>query len=696
MAAPEGSAQRPRSHVLMDEYDRAVAAGDDAAADRLLREATFAATQDGTAPDGVTFNPATGQMEDLTLRQDPTLFGGRTGAAMQGAGQGLSFGAMDEVVGALHGLTGPGSYAENSAYARDVMRDDLARARDEHPVVAYGAEIAGGAASSIGAASALGMTGAGTLGAQARQGAALGAAEGAVYGGMSAEGGAAERAAGAAKGAGIGGLTGFAAPYAIEGARRGFDTLVGGPVASMRSAPSQVRASRAVQTAVDRSGRSVDEIEAGIRNAHAAGQTGYAIADATGYSGQRMLAGAARTPGDGRQEIVEFLTRRQDGQGRRIAGALDDALNAPRNPQNLPAVPGGQAPKDFRGATADAVRDRLTRARNTVADAAYEAARRDAGPVDVRNALSVIDERIAPMQGSGIAGDGIDAKLTRYRSRLAAQPGGEAYPGASSVELSDFNRILGVKQDIADDIGAAVRAGRNYEARTLMQLKDALDQALEGASGAYREANDGFARASRVIDQIDAGKAATSPRARVADTLGHYRAQTPEGQAAFRAGYTDPLMAKIENSAPGVNKARPFLSDGATEELRAMAKDPDDLLSFLQRENTMFQTANAASGGSMTADNLADSADVLTRGSSAVGNLLTGNFVGAARQIADGVMNTLSGRNTATREEIARMLLSGDIRDVLAPAIERELQNALRSAYGEAAIRSLERTTNPL
>ena len=44
------------------------------------------------------------------------------------------------------------------------------------------------------------------------------------------------------------------------------------------------------------------------------------------------------------------------------------------------------------------------------------------GTLDVRGALGVIDARTGGMAGSGVTGDGIDAKLLGYRDRLAAQP----------------------------------------------------------------------------------------------------------------------------------------------------------------------------------------------------------------------------------------------------------------------------------
>ena len=110
------------------------------------------------------------------------------------------------------------------------------------------------------------------------------------------------------------------------------------------------------------------------------------------------------------------------------------------------------------------------------------------------------DDRIGGMQGSRVAGDAIDSKLAGYRARLAAQPG----PDGVMRELSDFDRVLGVKQAVQDDIGAAVRAGRNNEARELGKLVKELDAALR-ASRYVSHGKRRLPRRLKVIDAVDEG-----------------------------------------------------------------------------------------------------------------------------------------------------------------------------------------------
>lgn len=643
MLAPQQPKERPQSQVLMDQYEAAVAAGNDAEADRLLKEATYAATQDGSAPDSVTYNPNTGRMVDLDLKQDPVLFGGRGGAVLQGGGQGLGFGAFDEAVGALHGVTGGGTYQQNYDYARDVMRHDLQRSREQYPITTIGAEVLGGVGSGLGATSAVpaARTMAGTMG----QNIGLGAGLGALYGFGAGEGDG--RAKNALKQGEVGGAAGALAQPLAWAVRTGWNALANAGRNVMPSA-SPVSVGNALNAALKGSGQSSDEVVNALKTASADGQDVFRLADALGISGQRSLSGAVRQGGEAKRIASEFLDTRQAGQGERLSRLVSDALGIDD--------------------TANATRATMTAARGRAADAAYDAARRGAGPVDIRGALSVIDDRIGGMQGSGIRGDGIDAKLSGYRSRLASQPGGPAHPGASSVELSDFDRVLGVKQAIQDDIGTAIRAGRNNEARELGRVVNALDEALEASSAGYRSANDAFRTASREIDQIDAGIAASRPGRRAADTVAEYGGLQSDAQrGAYRAGYGNEVLGRIERAAEGVNKARPLTSQKSAEELAAMARDPALLSRAIGRENTMFQTRNMALGGSQTADNLMDIA-----GTNALARIPT-----TAMGVLDaglGAVNSLArGQNAATREAIVRALLSSgdEAATALAGAVAR-------------------------
>jgi hypothetical protein len=95
-----------------------------------------------------------------------------------------------------------------------------------------------------------------------------------------------------------------------------------------------------------------------------------------------------------------------------------------------------------------------------------------------------------------------------------------------------------------------------------------------------------------------------------------YQALRPEAQAAFRAGYVDPLIAQTQGAAFGVNKARPFLNDAFRDEAAAMAPGNSLMQRRLAGELTIFErrAVGAASIAKFNpADNLWTAVLVATR-----------------------------------------------------------------------------------
>ena len=624
--APQPS-KKSRSAELMD---AAIAAPSEDEYRRLMAEANAAAVEDGETPDGVVFNPNTGALTDIGLRQDK----GRANAVMQGVGQGVSFGGMDEAVGALYGLTGPGTYQQNRDYALASMRGDLKSARDNHRKTTVASEVGGGLLNALGTMGLVG-TGKSLVGTMGRN-IGMGAATGAAYGFGQAEGGAENRLAAGRKGAAFGGIAGAAAQPLAWGMRQAGNALVGA-YRNVIPGASQAAIRNALGEVVEQSGQSVDDVVAALRAAANEGQGNFTVADALGEAGQRQLAGTARRGGSARQVAAEFLDSRQAGQGERVAQFVDDALGV-----------GGK--------TADATRAGLTESRRAAADAAYGAARDQAGAVNLNKAIGAIDDLLMrdPILGdTPLTRGAMGERLMQVRSQLTN----------GDTQLIDFNTVLNLKSDLFEQMQRNPRL-----AATMRPVYSALDDALEGASSGYRAANDSYRAASRVIDQLDEGAAAFRPSQRGADTAAQYAGLSGDAErAAFRAGYGDRALAGVERGAFGANKARPFTSQKSAEEIGAMATDPARFARQIGRENTMFATRSAALGGSKTADNLADmlSTNWLER-------VPTGPM-DAVRSGVNALGHLAKGQNPATREAIVRQLLStGDeAAQALAAAVAR-------------------------
>lgn len=602
--------------------------------------------------------------------------GGSIDAALLGAHNAMSLGFGDNLRGlgsGIGGLVSGEGFGPAYARGRDETRALYESAQDNYP----GSYLAGQVAGSIpaGAGMAPELAGKGVLASIPRM-AAFGAAEGGLYGAGEANG--ENVLANAGIGAALGGGLGAAAVPAVAGVRA-LGRGAGGIVEALSGRPSQSRAGGVIARAMDRAGMGVDDVRLSVAQALADGQPMYRVADALGPSGARSLSGVARQPGAARQEIIDFLEGRQAGQADRIGGFLTEALGTPDTAAQREA--------------------RLIARRGDIANVNYEAARQGAQPVDVRGALDAIDNIIGPYEAGPVGTDATGGVLRGFRDRLRV-PDGKLPDGVSAMELSDFDAVLKVKKDLGDEIEVARRAGRNNAVREMMQVQQQLDAALEAASGGYRAANDTFRNQSRVIDAIGEGRNAARP-GREADALNAYRAlpqstlPVPAGEpafdtarAAFRSGYADPLMARIENAAPGVNKARPLLSPKNRAMMDEMAQDPTMFSRRLDRENAMFETRNAAMGGSRTADNLADQTDVA---GSVLPEMLVSPKQTTISAATRAFQDAMSSAGEQTRLLVARALLSADPEAALRPLLRKEIVSQAQMRAAESVVRALGR-----
>lgn len=566
-----------------------------------------------------------------------------------------------------HGTFSP---AEGYDYAKAREDQEMGDARKNTGLAGDAAEMAGGAVTGGGLAKG-GLTAARMLapeaGLLARAGAS--AADAAGLGGISGfnEGnGLGERLANAAKGAGTGALVGGALPVA-------------GAIASGVAAPvlgnlrarinPEGYAQSQIARAVSESGQTPAQLGQAVADGNAAGQP-FTLADALGNPGQRMLSTVTRAPGEGRTAAVDFLDARQAGQGRRVSNALAEGFDSPQ--------------------TAAQTEARLTAARGTQADADYGAVRDDAQPVDVSNVLDHIDQQVSPfgIPHDRIAPDGITGRMLAYRRMLGGTDNN--LDGSAAGGLNDFNAAQRVRQELSDEIQSARQSGSGNKARLLGGVLRQLDTSLENSSNGFRQANRNFASASRDIDAIGQGRDAFN-RGRTEDTIPAFQALPTSGQSAFRAGYVDPAIAQTQGAAFGANKARPFTSDAFRTEAAAIAPRNAPMQQHLNREQTMFETRAQATGGSRTADNLAD-ADAMSVNPHLIGNVLSGNWHGALRSVLSAGHTALTGNTPAVRAAVGNMLLDrgvnpANLQAAIGNTVQRIqfIQNLARNAGRGAA-----------
>lgn len=636
----------------------------------------------GSAPKPVTVDPATNQPQGVPEFVPPGVKGydpqtgevrpqvGMGSAAGLGAADTATFGFGDELASVAGSLISGRPREEVLAEMRGLQT----AAQEQNPGSYLAGQI-GGAVAGGGALAKGGLS----LGANAAaRGASLGrvamggAADGAILGGAHGIGSgtdAQSRAVGGGIGSVAGGVLGGAAPYAIAGAATALKPLTAPIMARLRP---EDYAQKALIEGLKRSGATPQQITQALKNARKDGQGVFTVADAMGNSGQRMLSTAARNPHEGRQALVEGLQARQMGQGDRLSNALAEGFNAPDTAAQRAAS--------------------LKAGRDTLANVNYGNARQGAGPVDVSGALREIDDILQPgvhklaNPGSGIADDSLESVVRRAQSLLT---------DGKSV-ATNFDAVLRAKQDIADVIGTAQRSGKNNQVRLLSQINQRLDEALEKASPAYRQANDAFRAQSKTIDAVEAGKAATSGRTRAADNIAQFQSMPRGEQNAFRAGYADPLIAKVESSSisPTTNKARPLMSDKTAAEFPAIAipQRADKMGRRIAREQRMFETANAALGGSKTADNLADAADLNKFDPSIMTNLLQGRPIAAVVSALTKALNEAKGMPPSVLTQLSRALMETDpavASQLLAAGSNRALNGAQQRALFSEILTSL-------
>jgi hypothetical protein len=561
------------------------------------------------------------------LKESASAAAALEGVPIAGAG-------VNKLGGYLSALSGGGATGENfSERAKrnsELDAEIQAAYREAHPIESTVAPIFGGgvALGGLGAtaagARALGIVGGGIgrqVGAGALSGGAIGGADAAARGGD------------IGTGAALGALLGGVAPGAIRAG-----AAVASPIVNRISAglnPERY-AQGQVARALTESGQTPQQIADAVAQAAREGQPMFTPADAMGISGQKLLGSAFRGPGQAGQTIEQFLESRQAGQGRRVASQLAEGFNSP-----LPA---------------EQVSAARTAARDAAANVEYEAARQNAGPVDLSRAIANIDATLMPgatqvaRPQSGLAHDSIEAALESVRRRLTDD---------RSV-LTDFTAVQRVRGDLADQVQQAVNRGQGNRARLLGGVLREMDQAMESASPGFLQANRNFAGASRDIEAIAQGRTAAN-RGRSENTIPAYQQLGPGGQSTFRAGYVDPLIERAQGSAVGRNKAQEFTSDAFQAEARAMSPNPDLLARQLGRENTMFETRGQATKGSATAQRLADDQAMATD-SAMAGHVLSGNYMGALRSAIGNLASGNAGGNTAAvREAVANILLARNL-----------------------------------
>lgn len=627
------------------------AAGDTAAAQVLASEITRVRASSSPKPNQY-------QQAAIDERNQLQSQGIDTGAGYtRRVAHGATFGADNTLLAAAQTpleMIKRGTFDPREGYNFAKAREDLIMddARKNTGALGTALEIGGGVGSGIGLARggisfARGLAPEAGLLARSAASAGDAAAIGGFSGAMEGDG-LRERGVNALKGAGIGAVAGGATPGALSLLGAAASPIISNIRARVN--PTGFAQSQ-VARGVSESGMTPQQIAQQISDADAAGQGMFTAADAMGNAGQRMLATTARAPGQARTDVVNFLNNRQAGQADRVAQITDEALGASgtarqTNAQLTKAAQEESAP--FYGAALARKPVWNERIQQFFDDPVTTRGLREGVAVQRLESLAAgkkFDPKDYAITGFNEAGDPIMSGVPNMRTINLIKKGWdkqlEGYRDSTTGKL------------MLDEYGRALDNVR----RTFLKEVDVLNPD-------YGQARALYAGPAQIRDAVNMGARAPT-RGRAADNIDQFNKMSDPTQQGYRKGYADTLAARAERGPMGENKVRPLTSDKSIAELDRLSLHQGPVapgqLSPLQqrigREDTMFQTRNAATGNSKSIENAADDA-AMGVDPTLVGQVLQGNWSGALRSALASGSNALSGNTPAVRQAVADILLT--------------------------------------
>jgi hypothetical protein len=595
--------------------------------------------------------------------------------------QGTTLGAGDEILSAIfageRALRGE-PFGPAFDYAQEFQRQELAKQREEHPILSAASEIAGavGTGSQIAKAglTATKLMPKGIL-PQMLGGSLEGAGYGATVGFAGADGSVKDRAEVAARNLPVAAVVGAAAPavaeYGINPAVSFFRNLYVGA-----RNPAQ-RADEILVQRIMQDRQTPEELAQAVEAAKTDGVRGYRAVDAAGKNTQRAGSMAAKAPGEFRNTVAEDLATRQAGQGDRIAGYVNDALG-----------PGN----DF------LTEQSILASRRAAADPHYQAAYKappPSGPVydemlrrqSVQEAMRAAEKTAAERQvpitelftdvpnpnattrqvPSGVLGpDGQPVMKTEVVDPTIRVPTMRGWDFIKRELDGKVNQLYASKDTTAAE---AVRATRNG-------LRDQLAADNPDYAAALRQYADDSASLEAIQTGRDLAKARNPDEARAT-----FQGLDQGNQDLARKGFAREVGVKLDSMRTPQDKAQVFDTPVMQDKLDTMIDDPVARLAFetrLARERDMTRAGRALTAGSNTFENFADNGSLPSTGG-ALGSLFSGHPMRALGLAVGNTLGFLARHGAGMNEDVAKRV--GDYLMSADPAVIRSISDL----YGQAA-----------
>jgi len=464
------------------------------------------------------------------------------------------------------GANMPDTYTET----RDAKRADINQAREEYPVTSMASEIAGGVAYPGGA-----MKGGAPLVKQVPRMAALGGAQGGIYGFNAAEGDLGDRTDAAKTGAAFGAALGGALPIGVAGARVParsikntgasiYDGLLGlfGKEGGARASAAEQTALAAVKRSMERSQMTPQQILDAVREYEGKPAV---LAEVIGQDAVNALTSLTRRPGSTPQKAQAIIEERYGGFVDRAQDDLERATGVRR----------GQASEQF---------SQLVEDQQKVARPLYNQLSRDFADINsdrlddlsktsaIKPLVSAKKPKDLPPGASTDLPDDMSPELEAWAQSLLAPPpdsGLKPLSGAAVQEARDLAIAQGrdpksvsrmdvydlVKRKLDDKIRAAQKNENHTDLNRYSQIREALVDELDALTGSqYKAARDAGMGPRLRTAQSQGGRVLNS-NIRGAD-VAQTAASSPQEARALKLGAVDALSAKIDNNTTPNRLAR--------------------------------------------------------------------------------------------------------------------------------------------
>lgn len=420
-----------------------------------------------------------------------------------------------------------------------------------------------------------------------------------------------------------------------------------------------------------------------VRAQQAAGPKPELLAEVIGQRGTRLLRTARAASPKAGSAIDNTLEERANAAGARaIADALEtsgiqERSNAFRTVQQLAEERGKEADNAF-GAVFEAYRDQpITDPR------LQEVLATPAGASAWKRALRMMQNKgisVPKATDTMAAPPGVDPEAWANMVNLARERG-MPVPEGPSYPTPTLQQAHYLKLALDDEMRPGLNRGEGQgglgynEGLSVREVQQKLLAAMDAHASEYGKARSSYADKSRLMDAAETGRNLFKVEPEEFEQALAEMGSEAEREVARRAGM-DALARRIENGP--ADPSKPVQKVREQQRVRLLFPDDESFAAFRQRiarEAQMHKTKTYVSGGSQTADKLADLVELVGAGPVSgqdVVNLATGRFdriagklltdqfkarmQGVTRETAEGLADDLTTSTPTAQEDVLRRL----------------------------------------